>query len=244
MRDSTLGSGSWPGGLVLPLEKEQLEAARTIVADNKGALWAAGQALVLLVGDSIEFRRAIGAFLWEWENVPTSTISDMTGYSGRELRKIVEADSISMFGCLSCEEPIMPRDRRHLMSLKRELRTICSSRIADEVVSTLLCSSCSWGRVQLLEEEKRLRRLAGQARTCQLKKMPFAEYRLTPEWQCRRYQALSRAGYRCQTCGTQDSRLDVHHNTYDHYGDQRPQDLVALCERCHGLFHGRMQDAS
>ncbi len=97
-----------PEGLLLPLEREQLEEARVIAADNKGAQWAAGQALFLLLGDSIESRRAIGAFLWELEDVPTATISDITGYSGRELREIIEADPISMFACLSCDEPIVP----------------------------------------------------------------------------------------------------------------------------------------
>ena len=74
--------------------------------------------------------------------------------------------------------------------------------------------------------------------------MPFEEYRLTREWQTKRTQALARAGYRCQVCGCRDTRLDVHHNTYDHYGDESIYDLVVLCERCHGLFHERLQDAS
>jgi hypothetical protein len=60
----------------------------------------------------------------------------------------------------------------------------------------------------------------------------------------KRTQMLSRAGYRCQTCGCQDARLDVHHNSYENYGDERPQDLTGLCERCHGLFHRGLEDAS
>lgn len=170
-------------------------------------------------------------------------ISDMTGYSGRELREIVEADPISMFGCLGCEEPIIPRDRRHFMSLERELRSICASRVGDVVVAGLLCQGCYGGRVQLLQEERRLRRLSWQARLNQLKRMPLAEYLLTREWKSKRAMTLSRAGYRCQTCGTHDERLDVHHNTNDNYGDERPQDLVVLCECRHGRFHGRMQNA-
>jgi 5-methylcytosine-specific restriction endonuclease McrA len=86
--------------------------------------------------------------------------------------------------------------------------------------------------------------LAEQARRAQLRKMPFEEYRLTPEWQTKRTQALSRAGYRCQTCGKNDVRLDVHHNTYERYGDERIFDLVVLCDRCHALFHDPMEDAS
>lgn len=231
-------------GLRLPLEREHLEAAKAMAADNKGAQWTAGQALFLLAGDPIESRRALGAFLWEVDSLPTSTIADMTGYSGQELREIVEADPISLFGCLSCTEPIDPRDRRHFLSLKRALRLVCNSRVGDAVVSELLCQRCTRSQLQLLEEEERLSRLARQARTARLRKMPFNEYRFTPEWQARRAATLSRAGRRCQTCGEQDVRLDVHHNTYENYGDERSQDLTVLCGECHGMFHGRLEDAS
>ena len=98
--------------------------------------------------------------------------------------------------------------------------------------------------MQLLNEERRLRRLSWQARLDQLKRIPFSEYRKTREWQAKRTERLSRAGYRCQACGTRDARLHVHHKTYENYGDERPQDLVVLCESCHGRFHRRFQDAS
>jgi 5-methylcytosine-specific restriction endonuclease McrA len=67
--------------------------------------------------------------------------------------------------------------------------------------------------------------------------LPFAEYRVQPEWQVRRSAALARAGYRCQMWGKHDGRLDVHHNSYDRYGNESVFDLVVLCERCHELFH-------
>ena len=244
MRDSTVINGSWPEEVLLPLKREQLEAAKAIAADNKGAQWTAGQALFLLAGDPTESRRALGAFLWEIESLPISMITETTGYSGQELREVVEADPISLFGCLSCAEPIDPKDRRHFLSLKRELRLVCNSRAGDAVVSGLLCGHCTRVQLQILEEEKRLSRLARLARAAQLRKMPFYEYRHTPEWQARRFDTLSRARHRCQTCRKQDVRLDVHHNTYENYGDERPQDLTVLCEDCHELFHGRIKDAS
>jgi 5-methylcytosine-specific restriction endonuclease McrA len=231
-------------GLRLPLEQEQLDAAKAMAADNKSAQWAAGQALFPLAGDTVEMRCALGAFLWELGGIPTATISTMTGYSGRELREIHEADPISLFACLSCDEQIIPRDRRHFGSLSRELRLICCSRIGERVVEQLLCQCCFGVRAQVLQEERRLQRLAWQARVAQLKRMPFSEYRLTPEWQSKRTQMLCRAGYRCQICGKHDTLLDVHHNSYERYGDERPEDLVVLCRRCHEHFHGGMQDAS
>src|ERR671912_334834 len=85
---------------------------------------------------------------------------------------------------------------------------------------SLLCDPCTELRLQLHSEEQRLSRLAQQARTAQLRRMPFAEYWMQPEWQARRTATLARAGYRCQACGKGDVRLDVHHNSYEHYSDE------------------------
>ena len=57
-------------------------------------------------------------------------------------------------------------------------------------------------------------------------------------WRRRRRQALRRAGRRCQRCGARGP-LDVHHLTYARLGRERPGDLLAVCERCHGALHGR-----
>ena len=108
----------------------------------------------------------------------------------------------------------------------------------------MLCDSCTNLRLRLRSEEQRLRRLARQARSAHLRKMHFAQYRVQPEWQARRTATLARAGYRCQTCGERDARLDVHHNSYEKYGDESTFDLVVLCDQCHKLFHGIVEDAS
>jgi hypothetical protein len=55
---------------------------------------------------------------------------------------------------------------------------------------------------------------------------------------------LVKAGYRCQTCGENDVRLDVHHDSYKRYGDENTFDLIVPCDRCHELFHGIVEDAS
>jgi 5-methylcytosine-specific restriction endonuclease McrA len=130
------------------------------------------------------------------------------------------------------------------MRLRRSLRAVSCAQAGDQGDVTLLCDSCTELRLQLHNEEQRLRRLARQARIAQLRKMTFAEYRVQREWQARRTATLARAGYRCQTCGDCDVRLDVHHNTYERYGDESIFDLVALCDRCHELFNGGVQDAS
>jgi hypothetical protein len=177
-------------------------------------------------------------------DVPTSTISDMFGLSGREVWDIATAEPVSVFRCLDCGELRDVLDRRDLIRLRRALRAVSDARSGDPGHSTLLCDSCTDFRLQLHNEEQRLIRFAQQARIAQLRCMPFAEYRMRPEWQARRSATLARAGYRCQVCGERDVRLDVHHNTYERYGDESTFDLVVLCSGCHELFHGIVEDAS
>jgi hypothetical protein len=65
---------------------------------------------------------------------------------------------------------------------------------------------------------------------------PYRDYLLTPEWAQRRRGALRRAGHACQTCGG-GGRLHVHHRTYERRGEERPDDLLVLCEDCHLAVH-------
>jgi hypothetical protein len=81
--------------------------------------------------------------------------------------------------------------------------------------------------------ERELRRMP---RSLELATMPYADYLKTPEWDERRKTAYSRAQFRCQVCN-QSVPLHAQHRTYERRGNEEPDDLVALCERCHMLFH-------
>jgi 5-methylcytosine-specific restriction endonuclease McrA len=224
---------------------QRIAAAKATVADNKGAQWTVAQAISLQIGGNVELKYDLARVLLELE-IPTTTISAMTGLSGGELREIFTSDPISLFPCLDCGEFILARDRKHYGRLSREHRSILTAREGDNIVADALCDYCTEARLQTGVEDRRVRSLSQQARTAQLKRMPFEEYRLTQEWQAKRTQALSRAGYRCQTCSRRcgEVRMDVHHNTYERYGDESIYDLVVLCEACHELFHGELPDAA
>jgi len=227
----------------LPVEEKQIEVAREALRENKGAQWSVCFSIGIQVGNNVELRNNLIPLLMELD-VPTATISDAFGLSGREVWEIAASEPVSVFWCVDCGELLNVRDRRDLMRLKRATRAASDARPGDPRDATLLCDACTHLRLQLHSEAQRLRRLARQARTAQLRKMPFAEYRVQPEWQARRTATLARAGYRCQICGERDARLDVHHNTYDRYGDESAFDLVVLCVRCHELFHGVVEVAS
>jgi hypothetical protein len=69
------------------------------------------------------------------------------------------------------------------------------------------------------------------------RKAAYDAYLLSEGWKIKRKEALDRAGNRCQVCNSA-KRLDVHHRTYDRFGEESPEDLTVLCRHCHELFHG------
>ena len=60
-------------------------------------------------------------------------------------------------------------------------------------------------------------------------------YLASPYWKVRRREALKRANYRCQHCGLPANQ--VHHLTYVGVFNESPDDLAALCDRCHADLH-------
>lgn len=90
-------------------------------------------------------------------------------------------------------------------------------------------------QVQKLREDGD-RRKAEAARVEELRWMPYREYLGTDDWSERRKSVIRRAGFRCQVCAS-EGRLHVHHRTYVNRGNERPEDMIALCAGCHELFH-------
>ncbi len=58
------------------------------------------------------------------------------------------------------------------------------------------------------------------------------EYYHSEAWEIKRAFVLHRAKGRCDKCGSKGP-LQVHHITYDRLYDESPEDLEALCSRCH-----------
>ena len=78
-----------------------------------------------------------------------------------------------------------------------------------------------------------------QKRQIELETMPYKDYLQTEEWNDTRKHHLKKAGYKCQLCNQGNTKLHVHHRTYERRGNERYNDLIVLCEKCHGLFHGK-----
>lgn len=73
--------------------------------------------------------------------------------------------------------------------------------------------------------------------------MEYSEYLKTPHWRSIRSWAIERAGNHCQVCKSK-SKLEVHHNNYDHVGAEQPDDLIVLCDVCHKLYEKRLPPSS
>lgn len=69
-----------------------------------------------------------------------------------------------------------------------------------------------------------------------LKKLPYRDYLASDHWQRIRAYALDHAKRRCQVCNS-GGKVDVHHRSYEHRGEERFSDVIILCRDCHDLFH-------
>ena len=65
--------------------------------------------------------------------------------------------------------------------------------------------------------------------------MTYAEYINSPEWAEKR-KAVRLRDKKCQKCGRKRF-LHVHHLTYENFGNEKLEDLILLCNRCHDLEH-------
>jgi 5-methylcytosine-specific restriction endonuclease McrA len=66
----------------------------------------------------------------------------------------------------------------------------------------------------------------------------YARYLGSPEWAARRRAVLQRARGTCEGCLIRPA-TQVHHLTYAHVGNELLFELVAVCDKCHGIVHER-----
>lgn len=67
----------------------------------------------------------------------------------------------------------------------------------------------------------------------------YYKYIRSVEWSLKRKEALSHHGSKCKACGSNE-RLEVHHLTYERFGNELMKDLMILCRSCHELTHAKL----
>lgn len=65
--------------------------------------------------------------------------------------------------------------------------------------------------------------------------MDYHQYINSPAW-INRAKALKEKIGKCQLC-SDTTLLQVHHNSYEHLGNEPDEDLIVLCAICHNFFH-------
>lgn len=62
------------------------------------------------------------------------------------------------------------------------------------------------------------------------------EYLASPQWKALRQVILKRDNHKCQLCSSSFD-LVIHHTNYQNYMNEKPTDLVTLCQSCHSHLH-------
>lgn len=135
-------------------------------------------------------------------------------------------------------------------SVKAQLKTTCmkcgkemyikinSKDDYDRIIRDLdfhrICENCQAKKEEESEKKFRMRK----EQLYLLKTMPYKEYLQTEHWQEFRRKVLKRYNNKCQLCG-KTGKLNVHHNNYDHRGEEDYKDVLLLCEDCHHKFHNK-----
>ena len=91
-------------------------------------------------------------------------------------------------------------------------------------------------RVEEQVDQAKAEWTARMAQAERLRALPYGEYLKTAHWQKLRQAKLREADDRCSICNGRE-RLQVHHRTYEHLGNEAWDDLTVLCDGCHGTFH-------
>lgn len=60
----------------------------------------------------------------------------------------------------------------------------------------------------------------------------YNEYMESAAWKVKRYKALHRDNWLCQSC-MENRATQVHHTTYAHFGDEPLFELQSVCDACH-----------
>ncbi len=76
-------------------------------------------------------------------------------------------------------------------------------------------------------------------RLLQLGYKDYSAYLSSNRWQAIRTRLIAIRGSCCAICDARDERINVHHRTYERFGDELDGDLILLCRACHDTIHQR-----
>lgn len=69
----------------------------------------------------------------------------------------------------------------------------------------------------------------------------YRDYLQSDAWRAKRKKVLKRANHTCEGC-LEAKAVEVHHLTYENFGDELLFQLVALCKTCHEKCYSVLDD--
>ena len=72
--------------------------------------------------------------------------------------------------------------------------------------------------------------------SCEELRERYEAYMRSGHWSRKKRLLMAPRKYTCERCGAKAK--DVHHKTYERFGNERYADLEALCRACHNKEHG------
>ena len=236
------------GPFRLPFAQEMYRAAQEQYNNNQEARVARSREVYCPHLGDLNSRNAHVALLVEHPRYTDVEVAYILAIDITEAMRIWASRPISLFSCLepSCRTLLPIRNRKHLLrllSVERffRLKVRAGDLVEFETLCEMICEPCAQGLQHRYDEQRRAEMCSWQARVAELRKMPFAEYSRTREWQRRRSRALIDARNQCELCSERES-LQVHHKTYERYGQELPTDLIVLCRECHARHHDVLPD--
>jgi 5-methylcytosine-specific restriction endonuclease McrA len=220
---------------LVPHAEEIWARGEQLAADNQDALRHFVELAIWEALDNRDVLKVMIRLLWLWEDVDSRWLSEASFMSVGDVRDLVDSEPVMTFNCLDCGAELKPMNRRHLLRMHRTLNAL--RRQPDDPPTDLLCKTCIVQRADHAEGQRRLDEHRQQALLADYRGRPYAERRQTKEWAILKRQVHRRDGYRCRLCGEEDVELHVHHCTYENYAQERFEDLITLCNVCHGNFH-------
>ena len=211
--------------ILLEIKEQTEKYRREIEFLKRGTGWDLGMYMLSL--DLYEAKRFANEVYWESEilGVIVNTAIEI-----RSLKKWNPKGLKFRFSCRECGENkyriCRNWDEFKIVNRKRRICRNCRHRIKREKEEKNWKNS---QREQIVKENDEV---------VFLKTLPYQEYLKTTHWNNKRIETLKRAGYKCQLCGVRNTPLEAHHNTYKNLGNELPEDLISLCNSCHGKFHG------
>lgn len=230
------------------LREDVVESAQAQKANNEGARLVHLLAVAQQLSGCPDLAAMLLPLLMESSINTTTALTDAFNISERHLMKIHDAQPVSIFSCLVCNDPLPTIGRTDLLRSIWALNYVVAPGKVGEYVPAealygLFCGRCRVDDQIDQDEQRRAEIEALYARQKELQKMSYADYLLTAEWRAVRGRKLSMANNRCELC--HDTRsLNVHHRVYGRRGRELLKDLIVLCRICHQRHHDLLPHAA